>query len=64
MGYADGLLRSAATAGHGLLDGQRVPIIGRISMDLTTFDVSAVAVVDGATVVIGPPAMPASVGAR
>ena len=43
MGYADGLLRSAAIAGHGLLDGQRVPVIGRISMDLTTFDVSAVA---------------------
>jgi alanine racemase len=42
MGYADGLLRSASPRGHGLLDGQRVPILGRISMDLTTFDVSAV----------------------
>ncbi len=43
MGYADGLLRSAGAGGHGLLDGLRVPILGRVSMDLTTFDVSAVA---------------------
>jgi alanine racemase len=43
MGYADGLLRAASPAGHGLLDGQRVPILGRISMDMTTFDVSHIA---------------------
>jgi alanine racemase len=43
IGYADGLLRAAAPATYGLLDGQRVPVIGRISMDLTIFDVSAVA---------------------
>lgn len=42
MGYADGLLRGASPAGHGMLDGHKVPIMGRISMDLTTFDISAV----------------------
>jgi len=42
MGYADGLLRAASPGGYGLLDGIKVPIMGRISMDLTTFDVSLV----------------------
>jgi alanine racemase len=42
IGYADGLLRSASPGGHGVLDGIRVPILGRISMDLCTFDVSQV----------------------
>jgi alanine racemase len=42
MGYADGLFRAASPGGHGLLDGQTVPILGRISMDLTIFDVSQV----------------------
>ncbi len=42
MGYADGLLRSAGNAAHGMLDGLRVPMMGRISMDMTTFDVSLV----------------------
>jgi alanine racemase len=42
MGYADGLLRAASPGGVGVLDGFKVPIMGRISMDLTTFDVSQV----------------------
>ena len=43
MGYADGLLRAASPGGHGMLDGQRVLMVGRVSMDLCTFDVSNVA---------------------
>jgi len=42
IGYADGLLRAASPGGHGILDGFKVPVLGRISMDLTTFDVTQV----------------------
>lgn len=41
-GYADGLFRSLGNRGFGVIGGHKVPIVGRISMDLTTFDVSAV----------------------
>ncbi len=42
IGYADGLRRSLANGGCALIRGCRVPIIGRISMDLTVVEVSAV----------------------
>ena len=42
VGYADGWLRSLGHRGCGHLAGTRVPLIGRVSMDLVTFDVSAV----------------------
>ncbi|WP_417492940.1 alanine racemase [Maricaulis sp.] len=41
-GYADGLLRACGDGGFGRIGGTRVPIIGRISMDLTTVDLSDV----------------------
>ncbi len=41
-GYADGLFRAANHGGHGWIDGQAAPIVGRISMDMTTLDVSAI----------------------
>lgn len=41
-GYADGLLISQSQRGCGEIAGQRVPMLGRISMDLSIFDVSAV----------------------
>lgn len=41
VGYADGLFRSLGNRGFGFIEGVRVPVVGRISMDLTTFDVSA-----------------------
>ncbi len=40
-GYADGYMRALSNRGYGWLAGVRVPVAGRISMDLTTFDVSA-----------------------
>lgn len=43
-GYADGLLRALGDQGSGTIQGARVPILGRISMDLITFDVSALPV--------------------
>ena len=41
LGYADGLFRSLGNRGFGVIGGVKVPVVGRISMDLTTFDVSA-----------------------
>lgn len=41
-GYADGLLRGCGDGGYGRIGGIKVPIIGRISMDLTTLDLGDV----------------------
>ena len=41
IGYADGWPRSLSHRGCGWLAGKRVPLLGRLSMDLATFDVSA-----------------------
>ncbi|HLY46260.1 MAG TPA: alanine racemase [Stellaceae bacterium] len=41
VGYADGWPRALGHRGCGHLAGTRVPLIGRVSMDLVTFDVSA-----------------------
>ncbi len=41
-GYADGILRSLGDHGWGYLAGCKVPIVGRISMDSTLFDVTEV----------------------
>jgi alanine racemase len=42
VGYADGYLRALSNRGSGYIGGIRVPLVGRVSMDLITFDVSAV----------------------
>ena len=42
IGYADGWPRSLSHRGCGWLTGTRVPLLGRLSMDLATFDVTAV----------------------
>jgi len=42
VGYADGWLRSLSHRGSGCICGRRVPLVGRISMDLAVFDVSSV----------------------
>ena len=41
-GYADGVMRQRSNHGCVLVRGQRVPLVGSISMDLTTIDVSDV----------------------
>jgi alanine racemase len=49
IGYADGLHRSLSNRGRAFFDGKVVPLVGRVSMDLTTFDVTeAPGVVPGA----------------
>lgn len=40
IGYGDGLPRLLSNRGHALVRGARVPIIGRISMDVTVLDVT------------------------
>ncbi len=42
VGYADGYLRSLSGQGMGRLAGISVPIVGRVSMDLITLDVTEV----------------------
>lgn len=42
LGYGDGLLRSASNRAQVLIGGHRCPVVGNVSMDLTTVDVSAV----------------------
>ncbi|HKJ73446.1 MAG TPA: alanine racemase [Alphaproteobacteria bacterium] len=42
LGYGDGYMRSAGNHAYGCIDGVRVPVVGRVSMDLTTLDITAV----------------------
>ncbi|HET9948548.1 MAG TPA: alanine racemase, partial [Longimicrobiales bacterium] len=42
IGYGDGLPRALGNRGSALVGGARVPIIGRISMDLTVVDITHV----------------------
>ncbi|MGH1486463.1 MAG: alanine racemase [Cellvibrionaceae bacterium] len=39
-GYADGLLRGLSNRGFGYCRGQRVPIVGRVSMDSLALDIT------------------------
>ena len=43
VGYADGLSRALSNRGGMQLAGVEVPIIGRVSMDLTVVDLSEIA---------------------
>ncbi len=40
LGYADGYVRSLSNCGAALVEGIACPVAGRISMDLTAFDVT------------------------
>ncbi len=42
VGYADGYLRSLSNRGTAFVAGVRAPLVGRVSMDLISLDVSAV----------------------
>jgi alanine racemase len=39
-GYGDGYPRSLSNRGYGLVRGKRVPVRGRVTMDMTMFDVT------------------------
>jgi alanine racemase len=54
VGYADGYGRLLSNKGEVLLRGRRVPVVGRVSMDLVTIDVTdAVAEVGDEVVLLG-----------
>jgi alanine racemase len=57
MGYADGFNRLLSNRGQMLVHGQRVPIVGRVCMDLTMLDVGGVpdVAIEDEVVVFGPP---------
>lgn len=40
LGYTDGLMRALSNRGMGALGGVKIPIAGRVSMDLVTLDVT------------------------
>jgi alanine racemase len=42
VGYADGFSRLLSNRGHMLVHGRKVPIVGRVCMDLTMLDVGGV----------------------
>lgn len=42
VGYADGYLRSLSNRGGAYIGDRRVPIVGRVSMDLTVLDVTEI----------------------
>ncbi len=44
VGYADGYLRSLSGRAFAYLDGHKIPLLGRVSMDVVCFDVSQVPV--------------------
>lgn len=42
-GYADGIMRSLSNKGWGVINGVKAPMVGRVSMDSTLFDVTEAA---------------------
>ena len=60
LGYADGYHRSATNRAEAAFDGVRLPLIGRVSMDLLTFDATdAPGLMPGAMLeLIGPAVTP------
>ena len=55
MGYGDGLSRALSNRGHVLVRGKRAPIVGAVSMDMTSVDVTDVpgAAIEDEVVVLG-----------
>jgi len=42
VGYADGYLRSLSNRGEVYFEGHKLPVVGRVSMDLVTIDITEV----------------------
>jgi alanine racemase len=47
IGYADGYWRGFSGRGQALHDGKALPVLGRVSMDLTAVDVTGRAIAEG-----------------
>lgn len=52
MGYGDGYPRAAGNNADVLINGKRLPIVGRVSMDMITVDISNEAVAVGDKVIL------------
>ncbi|MBK1634478.1 alanine racemase [Rhodovulum adriaticum] len=52
-GYADGLFRAMGNRGHMFHEGVPCPIVGRVSMDLITVDISHLSVIPEALEILG-----------
>ncbi len=64
IGYADGFLRHLSNKGFAYTGNKKVPIVGRVSMDLVTLDVTGVDCVVGDYVeIIGSNCSPDEIGA-
>ena len=63
VGYADGYLRSFSNRAMMMVHGKAAPVVGRVSMDLTTIDLSNIpaTVGDEVTILDNDPLSPASV---
>jgi alanine racemase len=56
-GYADGVLRAGSPGGYGVLNGRRLPFLGRVSMDLIALDATEALVGEGELIqLLGPEA--------
>ncbi len=67
IGYADGYLRSLSGRGHVRIAGREAPVVGRVSMDLITVDVTSLpqdAVHPGTPVELIGPGQPVDAVAR
>jgi len=55
VGYADGLRRELSSVGEVLIGGKRARIVGRVSMDVTSVDVTEIpdAMVGDEVVILG-----------
>ena len=64
LGYADGYARALSSIGRCWFDGQARDIVGRVSMDLVTVDVTGTAVgeSDAMLVPVDPPLLAAAMG--
>lgn len=58
VGYADGYPRALGNRGAAHFDAQAVPLVGRVSMDLTTFDVTETRAAPGDWLELIGPSMP------
>jgi alanine racemase len=57
-GYADGYHRALSNHAQAAFDGKRLPLIGRVSMDLTTFDATGHPIVPGSMLELIGPSVP------
>jgi alanine racemase len=57
-GYADGYHRALSNRAQAAFDGRRLPLIGRVSMDLTTFDATGHRIVPGDMLELMGPSVP------